>query len=394
MAIIAGLAAAAGRFAGDVVTTLLGWASMLLFGRVPRSSQLLLSLVTLGSLAWVAMLAGVAVPSVGTLLLAAVPAPSFIDRGWIRLAMLAGAVVTPLLMGVGTLILLEPARRPHGPRGIALQLLRGYPLALVLAGTLALLAAVGLVRKVRSLSRGWTDEHLPIVVKPGGYERLVDDVQSVLDLSGRDLDARPASAILAAPARLVATIAGPGVRQLVPDRLTALVGAGLEVAIYPSDVAISGKAADVARARAAIVSALSSSAAYLTTSAEAQALEDKLRRVGTGSNGRRGARPAQAGRIGDFGPIDAELASLDVPSDEWETLYRVRLQLERDLLAGEAPGRSFPGRQVAPTSSKGIGEGRGNTAGRLRSLAGVAAIALIALDLVMATAERLRPARM
>jgi len=41
--------------------------------------------------------------------------------------------------------------------------------------------------------------------------------------------------------------------------------------------------------------------------------------------------------------IDRALATLEVPADEWETLYRIRLQVERDLLAGHAVGEAFPG---------------------------------------------------
>ena len=35
--------------------------------------------------------------------------------------------------------------------------------------------------------------------------------------------------------------------------------------------------------------------------------------------------------------IDARLARLVVPYDEWEVLYRQRLQIERDLLRADAP---------------------------------------------------------
>src|SRR5450759_1370448 len=52
MAILAALFAAVGRQAGRVLTTALGWASALLFGRVPRHKQLLLSTAQLGSGPW------------------------------------------------------------------------------------------------------------------------------------------------------------------------------------------------------------------------------------------------------------------------------------------------------------------------------------------------------
>src|SRR4029450_11166445 len=135
MAIFGALFATAGKFAGKVVTMVLGWASVLLFGRVPQSKQLLLALITFGSLAWVVALVGVIVPDAGSFLLAAaprpsfldpgwvrlalgvlprVPPPSFVDPGWVRLAMVVLAIVLPIVIGILTVIILDPARRPKG----------------------------------------------------------------------------------------------------------------------------------------------------------------------------------------------------------------------------------------------------------------------------------------
>ena len=46
MAFLAGIAGVLGRFAGKFLTTTLGWASTLLFGRVPQDRQIVLALVT------------------------------------------------------------------------------------------------------------------------------------------------------------------------------------------------------------------------------------------------------------------------------------------------------------------------------------------------------------
>jgi hypothetical protein len=40
------------------------------------------------------------------------------------------------------------------------------------------------------------------------------------------------------------------------------------------------------------------------------------------------------------------LLDLAVPTDEWDILYRLRLQFERDLLAGVEPGTAFPGHEA------------------------------------------------
>ncbi len=343
MAIFAMLFAAIGKQAGRVLTTALGWASTLLFGRVPRRKQLLLSLITLGSLAWVVMLLGIILPNVGTFLLTALPLPGFIDQNWVRLAMLIAALVMPLLVGLGGLFIVSAGSRPAGLEA-ARQILRGYPIAFLLAFTLIFLAIVGVVRKSRTLARRWTEAHIPIVVHAGGYAIMVDDLEKALRQSGLTVERRPAAAILSVPARLIGRVAGGGVRALVPDELTTLYSPVLEVGLYPSDIAISGQRVAVARARAAIASRLTATAAYLTTSKEAQAVEDRLAGIivkGRGTTHRE-RRPGRSdGLIEEVRAIDATLATLDVDYAEWEVLYRMRLQIERDLLVGAPMGQAL-----------------------------------------------------
>jgi hypothetical protein len=389
MAILATMFGVVGKQAGRILTTALGWASTLLFGRVPKDRQVVFALVTLGSLLWVALVLGVIVPSVGTFLLAAVPAPSFVREDWIRLAMLAGALVLPLVIGIASLFITDAAERPKGA-AIVRHVLRGYPLAFLLAFMLVFLAVVGIARKARSLVRRWTDAHIPIVVRPGGYERVVADLEEALDQAGLAVDRRPAPKVMSVPAKLVARVAGGGVRRFVPDNLTLLASPTLEVGVYPSDVSIAGAKAEVARARAALASRLTSTAAHLTTSKESQQVEDRLEALAN--------RPPAA--EGDAGPvlpngvecelaeIDAILAKLDVDYDEWEVLYRMRLQVERDLIAGAPVGQAFPGQVKArPAPSPASRPPAG-----LAAILGAAAMALVALDVVVAVMDRVRPA--
>nr|MBA2633851.1 hypothetical protein [Chloroflexota bacterium] len=67
--------------------------------------------------------------------------------------------------------------------------------------------------------------------------------------------------------------------------------------------------------------------AYLTASEEAQKIEDALRELHDPADptGREEALATLAG-------IDERLKQLTVPYEEWEVLYRQRLQVERDLL--------------------------------------------------------------
>src|SRR5437899_5991202 len=120
MAFLAALMAFGSRFAGKVLTTTLGWASTLLFGRVPASRQILLLAITFGSVIWMVMLAGLIFPDIGAFLLVLVPPQSIVPQDVIRLLMLLGVVVVPALVGVLTLALSAEAK--HSPRGLLIAI--------------------------------------------------------------------------------------------------------------------------------------------------------------------------------------------------------------------------------------------------------------------------------
>ena len=278
VAIIGSLIGLLGRFAGQILNTTLGWATLLLFGKVPQSRQMLLLVIVFGSLVWVALVIGVITPPVGTLLIASVPMSDKIGENNVRMGMLAGAIALPALIGFASAVVSQDQTR-RGPAAMLSSAVRGYPFALVLTLMLGLLAAVGIGRKVRSLSRHWTDAHIPIIVKPGGYDAVLADVEDALDKVGLDVTTRDAGDLLSGPPKLLDKIAGRGLGDLVPDRLMLLVGENLEVLVYPSDLAISGTTDILARARAALASRVSNAPAYLTQSAEAQKVEDILDRI-------------------------------------------------------------------------------------------------------------------
>ena len=375
MAILATVFGMLGRFAGRILTITLGWAGMLLFGQVRKDRQVLLAAITFGSVVWVVLLVGVIVPDVGTLLLAFVPVPDFVDPLWVRIAMLAAALVLPLVVGGAILLMLDPADRPSGIEAVRL-VLRGYLVTAALALTLVFLAAIGVVRKVRATTKRWSDAHVPAVVRPGGYDRVVMDLERALDDADLTVTLRDAPAVLAMPGHMLASVAGKHFRALVPERLKQLTGPGLEVLIHQSDIAISGGKGEVARARAAIASRLTSTAAYRTTSAEAQEIERRLEELAHD--------PTHA--KAELAWIDEELATIELDADEWEVLYRIRLQVERDLLTGRpvgtAPGPAGdtgPRRHPEPRPAHIPGPGLGIAA----SIA-----VLLLLDVVVTARER------
>ena len=376
MTMVVSIFGIAGRFAGDLVTSALGWASSLLFGRVPRSHQIFLVLMMAGSFLWIVLVLGLLVPGIASLLLSSTPHPPFVDRAWLGFALLVGVIFLPLAVGLAGYLVPAEGERPAGA-AVLREILRGYLLAPVISGLLVFLAGVGVTRKLRSKRHGWSDTHVPIVVKPGGYEQMVVDLQDALASAELPATAADAPWVLTMPAWILTRVSGGNVRKLRPDRLVELTGPGMRIGVYPSDIAISGVTRDRTRARAAIISRLATTSAHLTTSAEAQEVEDRLGLL-MGPGGAAGGMSRADARAA-FEALDATLLDLAVPTDEWDILYRMRLQLERDLLIGADPGTPFPGHELDPrgvvASRTSTGGAQGSTAPRLGAAGALAMMA-------------------
>jgi hypothetical protein len=204
-------------------------------------------------------------------------------------------------------------------------------------------------------------------VKPGAYDRVVAELGDVLVRSGIEARRRPAPNVLLLPARVLDRVAGRTLGSMVPDRLMLLAGPGLEILVYPSDIAISGEKPLVARSRAAIASRLTRAPAWMTISAEAQAIEDEIEATTR--------MMASAERSAALSRIDEQLASIVLPYDEWETLYRMRLQV--DLGLDDREPDPSPQRPAAPARPE-------SRVGRLVSIGyGFGVFALLTLDVLL-----------
>lgn len=328
-----------GRLAGALLTTSLGWASTLMFGRVRSSHQIFVVSMLAGSLVWLVLLVGALAPGLPNVMLDLTPHPAFIDRSLVRLAFFVGLAIVPVGVGLAGYLVPADGERPAGLRA-GVEVLRGYLLTPVLAGLMLFLPAVGISRKIRSLRHRWSDTHIPIVAKPNAYDQLVHDLVHALQVAGLPVEATDAPAVLSLPALILTRVAGPNVGTLRADRLVELDGPNLRIGIYPSDIAISGPAEDRRRARAAIIRRLATAAAHLTTSSEAQAIEDRLERLAERESA--DPRRAASGISARLAGIDRDMTDLAVDPDEWDILYRIRLQTERDALVGAVDGSDQP----------------------------------------------------
>jgi hypothetical protein len=329
MAVVQALLAALFRSAGKLLNTAFGWATSMLFGRVPEDRQIYLSVIAFGSVAWMIAVLGIAFPAFATWLLSFVKLPEWIDKKWIRIAMLIAAALIPGIVGAISLRMVDPAERPKTLGGKVRAIAKGYPYTVGLALTLILMTALAPILKVRNLARRWTDEHVPVVIKPEHYREVVNDVQTALQTGGVETTSRRASWVLRMPTKVLTFFAGGAVSSLVADNLTVLEGEVVEVLLHPSDIVISGRELAAAHARAVLAEHLSFTKAYLTWHKEANELEDRLRaiwdayRAGTGE-------PRQW--LSTLDRLERDLRQQKLPYEEWEVLFREKLVVERAVL--------------------------------------------------------------
>jgi hypothetical protein len=304
---IGALFAYVGRQVGRLLQLAFNWATLVLFGQVSKDRQLYLSIMAALSLLWPIAVAGVLLPSVATFLLGFVTVPERFQV-WARVGMLVVAILAPL--GVGFLAM---KLRDRGRRGFAIirSLLAGYPNALALAVVLLWLMVVAPITKLVAIARRYDAVHVPVAVKPGGYDLVVDDLRAALERAGIPVRHTFAPWYLTLPGRALALVGGAGVKALVPEHLSQLRGADVQMTIHPMDLALTGKARALTRARGALARELTFTNAYQTWTAEAHRIEDTIERAADG---------------GDLAPIGAALDEADLPFEEWEILYRMLLQ--------------------------------------------------------------------
>jgi hypothetical protein len=122
----------------------------------------------------------------------------------------------------------------------------------------------------------------------------------------------------------------------------------------------------------------------MTTSAEAQTFEDEMEKLGAGAWQE---RPQQL--VEHLRSLDKNLAELIVPYEEWETLYRMRLQLERDALTGGGGSA-----ELTPVGGEAAASGDGREPQRgpspLDLAIGAAGAALVAVDVAVQLDNRRR----
>ena len=318
----------------------LGWATALYFGEVPGRQGRILSVVSLMAVAWIVVIVGFAVPLLGSALLeAAGVVQDDLDVAWYHYLGLMAAIVG-LPPAVAAAAVYGGFHEERDVRTWRSLLPHCYAATLMLG--LAVLQMVAFTPIL--LIQRWREQRMlvqvPLVMREGTDDELVDAVRTALrSIEIDEVSVAEVRGLKAWPMRTV----GYAVRHLLgavvrgdPMRLAA---GPVQIYAYATNVSITGPKEDAYRIRAAVERELAFCDAYLTWSDEAQDLEDELMAAHESANGDVGALRTRLDEI--QGRID----TADLNGEEWNVLYRLRLQVEQaaSRRADEQEGTERPG---------------------------------------------------
>jgi hypothetical protein len=344
MAILQALFMALSRRAGQLVNTLFGWATQLLFGKVSRDKQLFLSGMALGSIAWLISVLGIALPEVGTFLLAFIPLPEGIDQNWIRLLMLFIAAALPLIVGGLGVMALSPEDQPKTVLERVKAVLRGYPYTFGLSITLLLMIAFAPFMMLPLMAKRWTTDHVPLIVEANEYEILVAELEETLAAGGWKTVRQPVSWMVRLPTQILVSLAGTLVDRFVVEELTMLQSEKLTVTVHPADLVLNGSKFEVVRVRALLTERLAFSRANQTWTKEANDLENRVTALWQQLHAQQISPLAARQQLKQ---MEQERNRLNMEFEEWEILERQQLLVERSLL--DATAAAEPGETVVPS---------------------------------------------
>lgn len=317
----------------------LGWATALFFGQVPGNRGRILSIVSLMAAGWIVLVVGAMLPLAIGLAgegLRVLRSDSVQIEAWQLAALVAAALAGPLLVtGLAELFEEDPSLSRWLRR-----LPISYPIAASLGVSVLLMFVITPVLAVARLRRGRTLLQLPLVVDAADRDQLVDQLAALLDeLHDGGVTRRQVSGPRAWPMRTIGFAARHLLGTVVrgePDRL--LVG-DLDVTLHATNLSIIGPEVEAHQARAALSRELAFASASLTWSESAQQLERRIRGLYRGADGN--ARRV----IADLEHLQGEIDCAELRLDEWNLLYRMRLQAERAVRLADERGehREAPG---------------------------------------------------
>ena len=329
MAILSALFSLLGRKIGDLLQAVFGWSVTGLFGRLPGSKQKALSAALLLALVWPLLVLGVAAPSIAGWALAFVPLQNLVNPTVLRLVWLALALASPILVGA-VVRWVAPARVQKG--GALRTVLAGFPITLGFFCSFLITLVVVPALKLAAMMRGWTDEHVYVQPREGRYREVLRAIEDACARAELRLAECPMPRTMSLATRVLKWFARGALDAIVAEDPRKLSAPGVELYLYPADLLLRGKPAQVARVRAVLARELLHAPAHLAREPRAQEIEDELQRMWDVVERKRGQVAWLArGRVRE---IAVELDHTDLPFEEWILLYVNLHRLERAICGG------------------------------------------------------------
>ena len=302
----------------------LGWATSLYFGQVPGRQGRMLSVVSLVSAGWVILVIGFAIPIFGGAALeaAGVIEDNF-DVAWFHyLGLVAAIVAVPPVVAAITVW-----GEFHEDRSVKTWLglvPMSYPSTAMLGASVLQMVAF----TPYLLFQRWRHKRKFVQVSLVMREGTDDDdlVEALRDaLRSIDIDdvrTSEATGVKVWPMRTVGFAAEHLLGAVVRGDPMKLEAGDLEIFAYATNISIQGPKEDTYRVRAAVERKLGFHEAYLTWNDNAQDIEQALLEAHQGADG-------DVERLRErLDEIQAVMDTESLNSEEWNVLYRRRLQIE------------------------------------------------------------------
>jgi hypothetical protein len=302
----------------------LGWATALYFGQVPGRQGRILAVISLLALAWLIVIVGFGVPvTVGAVLDAAgIIGRNFDVRPIHYVGLVAAVVATPPAIAASVVYggFLDHRAVPTWLRLVPVS----YPATFMLGLSVLQMVLFTPVLLVQRWRQGRTLVQVPLVMRPDtDDDDLRELAETAMRATGiRELHVEEATGPKSWPMRTVGFAARHLLGAVVRGTPIRIVDGDLEVLAYATNVAIIGPKEAAHQVRAAVEREAAFSHAYLTWNDDAQELEDELVSAGNRANGDLGRLRQRLDRIQER----VDRASLN--AEEWNVLYRLRLQVE------------------------------------------------------------------
>ena len=309
----------------------LGWATAIFFGQIPGNKGRVVSVVGLLGSAWVILVGGVITP---LLLVVAGQAIGLLERGseesepGLLLLVVAAAVLLP--PAIVAFVEFAGFDRKRSFR----RWLTRVPTSYLLAGSIGLsvlqMIVITPIVALKRMREGRRILQVPLVISDRrGIDELADDLQELLAGMGWRAQREELKGPVSWPLRTLRYAVKHLLGSVVEGDPIRLRAGDLEVSVHATDVSITAPPRKAYRVRAAIERQLAFSNVYLTWSEDSQRYEAELMRICGERERRRNGKGDLDGWVQRLDDLQEKIDTASIKSDEWNVLYRLRLQVER-----------------------------------------------------------------